>query len=467
MKVMIRNGGFSLVVVMVFIAVLSSLSIIAVKRGGLTSLSIYDGIKSKEAYYTAEAAFQHALFKISANKDWRGELTDQSFSGGTYSLKVSQANSIDDVTITVSSSFGGMERTVVRVVPESKDAVFIIRAFAGTGGSGDQGDNGPAVDAKLSGPIGVSKNTAGDVFIADAGNNKTRYVPATSKNIYSFAGSGTNGGYNCNDCDPMIAYLNKPNGIYADNAGNVYIADTVNHLVRKVIAGGNIIDIAGTPNSSGFSGDGGLATNAKLYNPTDVAVDSSGNVYIVDSQNCRIRRVDAATKIITTYAGTNGCGFTGDGGPAVNAKLNKPIGLDIDAQGNIYIADTENHKIRKVDSVTKKITTIAGTTIGFAGDGGLATKARLNKPRDVAVNRFASVYIGDTINCRVRKIDPATGVITTVVGTGSTGNTGDGGLATEATLGSPESITAFDDVDGHLIISDPKYNRVREVTSEY
>ncbi len=462
-----NQQGFSLIFVIVFIAMLSSLAIIAVKMGGLRALSMYNDTKARQAYYIAEAAYQHALFKINQDKNWRGDLLDQPFAGGTYSVNVSQTSLIDDITITAVGSVGGTERTIVRIIlpPEKR---FIIVAFAGTGSQGWGGNNGPALNAQFNRPRGIHKSSDGNVYIADTGNHEIRYVDAVSKNIYGFAGVGTQSGYNCNDCSPTSALLDTPEGVYIDTSGNVYIADTDNHIVRKVIAGGNIVNVAGTPGSGGFSGDGGAATSARLREPRDVVLDGNGNSYIADTRNCRIRRVDGVTSVITTYAGTGTCGFNGDGIAATSTQFNRPRGLSFDVAGNLYVADRDNRRIRKIDKITGIVTTVAGTgSAGSGGDGGPAVSAQLNNPQGVAVNQFGTMYIADTNNNSIRKVDPVSGIITTHAGTGTPGNAGDNGYAVDAQLNRPSRVTAFDDVDGHILISDTNNNRVREVTNAY
>lgn len=467
MKYIIKQEGFSLVIVMVFIALLSSLAIIAVRMSGFTVTSIYGEENAKQAYYIAEAAYQDALFRLNQNTAWRGNLNNQPFAGGSYSLDVSQANPIDDLTITAVGSVGGTDRTIVRVIPPPVKP-FIIVAYAGTGVAGSSGDSGAALSATLNKPRGLSKNTAGNVYIADTGNHYIRYVDVVLRKIYYFAGKKGQSGYTCDNCNPATAKMNSPEGLFIDLTGNVFFADTGNHIVRKIIAGGNIVTIAGIATSSGFTGDSGLATNAKLNSPRDVIVDTIGNVYIADTSNCRIRKVAAVTAIITTFAGTGSCGLLGDGGLATNARINRPRGLAFDTTGgNMYFADTSNNRIRKINMITKIITTVAGTSGGFAGDGGLATIAKLNQPQGVAINQFGAIYIADTGNNRIRKVDPATGNISTHAGIGTAGSTGDGGVATAAQLNAPARLIAYDDVDGHLLISDTNNNRVREVTSVY
>ncbi|MDP3261205.1 MAG: RHS repeat-associated core domain-containing protein [Thermodesulfovibrionales bacterium] len=247
-------------------------------------------------------------------------------------------------------------------------------------------------------------------------------------------------------------------GITVDNAGSIYAADPQNHLIWKTewsswwpetVAGGR----------SGFSGDGGPATEAGLYYPYVVAVDSTGNIYIADYSNQRIRKVDTSG-IITTVAGNGQLGFSGDGGPATQAMLNGPYGLAVDNAGNIYIVDYYNYRIRKVDT-GGIITTVAGNgQRGFSGDGGPAIQAKLNNPHSVEVDSLGNIYIADYGNNRIRKIDTS-GIITTVAGNGQQGFSGDGTLATQAKLGYPTDI-AVDSV-GNIYFIDNTNNRIRKV----
>ena len=239
------------------------------------------------------------------------------------------------------------------------------------------------------------------------------------------------------DGGPAVeAELYNPAGVAVDGVGNLYIADARNNGIRKVDSTGTITTIAGT-GESGFSGDGGPAVEAELRRPYGVAVDSAGDVYIADVGNQRIRKI-YSTGTITTIAGSGeyGFGFSGDGGPAVEAELRRPYGVAVDSAGNVYIADSIDHRIRKVDP-TGTITTIAGTgEFGFSGDGGPAVEAELRSPYGVAVDSAGDVYIADVGNQRIRKVD-STGTITTIAGTGEFGFSGDGGPAVEAELRSP------------------------------
>ena len=335
------------------------------------------------------------------------------------------------------------------------DAYWTITTFAGRPVFVD---GGPAVEAELYNPSGVAVDGAGNLYIADTFNHRIRKVDSTGT-ITTIAGTGELGF--SGDGGPAVeAELYNPYGVAVDGAGNLYIADTFNHRIRKVDSSGVITTIAGT-GERGFSGDEGPAVEAWLYNPYGVAVDGAGNLYIADTDNHRIRKVDS-TGTITTVAGTGERGFGGDGGPATAAQLAPPAGVAVDGAGNLYIADRGNHRIRKVDS-TGTITTVAGTgERGFGGDGGPATAARLTFPRGVAVDSAGNLYIVDRGNHRIRKVDSA-GVITTVAGTGERDFSGDGGPAVEAELYYPLGVAV--DEAGNLYIADTDNHRIRKVDS--
>ncbi len=338
------------------------------------------------------------------------------------------------------------------------DSSGIITTIAGTGDFGFGGDGGPAIEAQLGGgPFSVTTDGAGNVYIADQSNHRIRKVDSSGV-ITTIAGNGVVG-----DGGPAVeAQLRSPYGVAVDSVGNVYIADLSNYRIRKVDSLGVITTIAGTGAGQRFSGDGGPATAARLASPYGVAVDGAGNVYIADSNNQRIRKVDSSG-IITTIAGTGaGQRFSGDGGPATAARLASPGGVAVDGAGNVYIADSNNQRIRKVDS-SGIITTIAGTGVQeFGGDGGPAVEAQLRSPRGVAVDGAGNVYIADYSNYRIRKVD-SLGIITTIAGTGVRGFGGDGGPAVEAQLGFPTGVTT--DGDGNVYIADGSNYRIRKVDS--
>jgi sugar lactone lactonase YvrE len=251
--------------------------------------------------------------------------------------------------------------------------------------------------------------------------------------------------------------LDEPTGLVFDSAGNLYIADTDENVVREISAAGVISTVAGS-GTQGFSGDGGPATSAQLDSPTGVAVDASGNLYIADTLNHRIREVSAGT--ITTVAGTGTAGYSGDGGPATAAELDQPTALAVDSQGNIYIADTNNNRIREISG--GNIKTAAGTgQQGFSGDGGQATAAALDSPTGVAVDAGSNIYIGDTGNQRVRMVASASGVISTIAGTGARGFTADGPALTAA-LSDPSGIAV--DSSGTVYVADSNNERIRAIS---
>jgi uncharacterized protein (TIGR03437 family) len=283
-------------------------------------------------------------------------------------------------------------------------------------------------------------------------------------NISTFAGQDGVAGFTGDNVKAINSELASPCGVAVDSAGNVYIADTNNNAIRKVATGTGIITtVAGTAGASGYGGDGSGALSAALFKPSSVVFDSAGNMYIADSGNNVIRKVTASTGIISTYAGDfNTSGYTGDGGPAtkVGVGLNNPVAVALDVAGNLYIADSENDAIRKVTATSGIITTIAGNgTPGFSGDGGRAVFAQLSHPRGVAVDAAGNVYIADTFNSRIRVVAP-NGTINTVAGTGTLGYSGDGGLATAAQLNFPDGLS-FDSA-GNLYIADNGNNVIRE-----
>jgi sugar lactone lactonase YvrE len=364
------------------------------------------------------------------------------------------AKALGTATIYVTTSDQGKSAgCLVSVAP-------VITTVAGTGSAGFSGDGGQATSAKVMSPFGVAADTHGNIFIADTFNSRVRKVAADGI-ITTFAGDGSAGPYPSGDGDAaVLASLFDPMDVAVDSGGNVFIADTYNNCIRKVDTGGIITTVAGT-GISGFSGDGGAATLAQLSCPYGVAVDAAGNLFISDLLNNRIRKVDASG-IITTMAGNGVQGFSGDGGSAISAELYFPFGIDVDSSGNIYFSDSDNERVRKV-SPGGIITTIAGDgTAGYLGDGGPGTSARLDSPNGLSVDSLGNVYVADEGNSRIRAIAPS-GIITTIAGSESAGFSGDGGPSTAAGLRQPGGVAA--DRLGNLYIADTYDYRIRKLSS--
>lgn len=335
----------------------------------------------------------------------------------------------------------------------------IITTYAGTGTLGYSGDGGPATAATMQLQFRVSTSPTG-VYIGD-GNNVIRKVDLSGV-IHTVAGTGAYG-YTGDGGPATAATFYVVYKAVENSVGDLYITDVVNDVIRKVDhTTGNISTFAGT-GATGYSGDGGPAAAATFNQPISVAVDASDNLYIADGLNNVVRKVDAGTGIISTVAGTGVAGYSGDGGAATAATLHTTMDVHIDNSGNLLIVDYANCAVRKVDAGTGIITTICGSGApGYSGDGGPATAATLNYPRQVAVDGCNNIFIADENNDVIREIDGTTGNIATVVGNGSWGYSGDGGLATAATLNYPEGVAV--DAAGNLYVSDHGNNAIREVT---
>ena len=342
-------------------------------------------------------------------------------------------------------------------------ATGIIKTIAGTGSAGYTGDGGNARYATFYNTKYVTISPAGDLYIHDFNNFVIRKVTATTNIINTFCGNNSMGYGGIPGPVSQVQFYH-PGHIAVDLHDNIYLADNYNHKVYRLDAAtGNISTVAGTGRQGLNHGDGGPATAANILAPVGVVTDLTGNFYFLD-RGIAVRKVDISTGIISTVAG-NGVqyGYSGDGGPATLAKINRASGLAFDRTGNLYIADKENNVIRKVDAATGTISTVAGNgTAGYSGDGGLATSATLNKPFSVTVDRWNNIYISDNANNVIRRVDAATGIITTAAGTGIGAYGGDGGPATAATIRYPYGLAT--DTAGNVFIADQFNQRVRKIT---
>jgi sugar lactone lactonase YvrE len=404
------------------------------------------------------------------------------------------------------------------VIRKITAATGIITRYAGTGSAGAGGDGGLATAAQINRPYSIAADATGNLYLSD--NNKIRFINAATGIINTVAGNGP-GGNTGDDGDASYASFSDPRYLAISRAGNLYIHDYNHYVIRKITAETNIISNYCGNYTRGTSGIGGPASEAQLYQFNNVTVDRPGNIYVTDINNHKVYRIDAATGIINTVAGTgiqglnhgnglpataanivapagvvtdtsgnfyfieNGMavrkvniatgiisrvaggiqyGYSGDGGPATSARLNQANGLALDLAGNLYISDRANYVIRKVSAATGIITTVAGSgTAGYSGDGGLATAATMNEPNGVTVDRLGNIYISEYFNSVIRRVDAITGIISTVAGiAGSAGFNGDNRPAVTATISFPAGITT--DIDGNVIFAGPSGARVRKIT---
>ena len=325
------------------------------------------------------------------------------------------------------------------------------------------GDGVVATSTSLFLPFGVTLDGAGDLYIADTYNSRIRRVDHATQIITTVAGDGV-AGFSGDGGAATAGHLNNPSSVALDSQGNIYIADTNNDAVRVVSASTGIITtVAGTPGQAGYSGDTGPATLAKLQGPNGLALDTNGNLYIADTANNVVREVNSLTGTIVTFAGTGRGAYTGDGRAATQATLNGPWGLAFSATDDLYIGDQTNNVIRKVSPLGIISTAVGNGLAGFSGDGNSATIARLNKPSNMAFDAAGDLYIADSGNNRIRKINPTTNFISTVAGDNNTNLGIDGQPANFAALYGPYAIAVDGNAD--IFIADVFHNRIREVPS--
>lgn len=334
----------------------------------------------------------------------------------------------------------------------------IITAFAGNGIQGFLGDGGNVDSAEFYFPYCSVFDDSGNLYISDAGNNRIREV-SPSGIIRTVVGTGTFG-YSGDGGLAIEAELRYPQGLAIDQYGNLFIADRFNNCIRKVTSSGIISTVVGN-DTLGYTGDGGPAIKAELCQPIGLAVDKNETIYITGECSSEVRKVDTSGNI-SAFAGGLDEGYNGDGGLATEANLNGPKGLAVDNSGNVFIADFENSCVREVNTAGIISTFAGNATFGDSGDGGLATEAMLGSPYGIALDKSGNLYITDVGDWRVRKVSTS-GIISTVAGNGVEGESGDGGPAIDAEIAQPYAIAV--DGGGSIYISDNFKNRIRRISA--
>ncbi len=333
-----------------------------------------------------------------------------------------------------------------------------ITTIAGNGTPGTSGDNGPATAALMHNPDGIAV-FGNNLYIGEVYSHRVRKIDLSTGIITAFAGTGVSG-YSGDGFAATNAQLSNVYGISVDSSGNLYITDQANYVVRKVNTAGIITTFAGS-GTYGFSGDNGPATAANISDVNGVTPDLHGNLFIADHNNYCVRKVDA-TGIITTIAGTpSTAGSSGDGGPASACTFRTLTDVSIDASGILYVSDYGNYKVRTIDLAGNVNTIVGDGFSGYTGNGGPATAAECSGTTRVWVDAEGNIFFDDAYNYVVRKIDPS-GIITVEVGSGTVGYSGDGGPATAARLGAVGPITG--DACGHLFICDYGNHCIRKVS---
>jgi DNA-binding beta-propeller fold protein YncE len=332
-----------------------------------------------------------------------------------------------------------------------------VTNLAGTGVAGFSGDGGPGPAGQTNNPYGLAVGPDGALYFCEIGNHRVRRLDLKSHQLSTVAGTGTKG-YSGDGGPALQASLNEPYEIRFDKAGNMFFVEMQNHIVRRVDGKTKTISTVAGTGSAGFGGDGGPAAKAQFRQPHSIAFDPEGKLLVCDIGNNRIRRIDLTSGVIDTYAGTGEKKPTPDGAPLTGTPLNGPRALDLDSKGNLYLALREGNTVHRIDSKAGKIYHLAGTgEKGYTGDGGPAKQAKLSGPKGIAYSSDGGVYIADTESHTIRRIDLKSGVITTVLGTGERGD-GPVGAPLQFKLNRPHGI--FVDKKGLIYVGDSESHRI-------
>jgi sugar lactone lactonase YvrE len=448
------DAGFSIVVVVTMILLLLVAGVATVSLVTQDSEMAVDRVQSGQAFYVAHAGLEYAIAKVASNPSWHG-LPRPGKTAGAGSFHVLPPDTLDErgrplpsgrLRIVAVGEVGrAMRELSVHVAPGSISTV--------AGGSREHAGWAPE---------GLALAPTGDLYVADARGHVVRRIEPVTGIVTVVAGTGEPGSSRDGD-RATAARLRGPRGLCVAASGDLLVADAEAHVVRKISAlTGAITTVAGA-GTAGSWGNGGPAVGAALHTPAGVAVSVEGDLFIAERGAHRVRLVLAHSGSIVTAAGSGGSGYAGDNGPATSARFHAPEGVALAPNGDLYVADTGNHVVRRVARATGIVTTVVGTGApGGAGDGGPATAAQLRGPRSLAFGPAGDLYIADTGNHRVRRVEMQSGIITTVAGTGAPGFSGDGGASSQARLHAPAGLAVSP--SGTYFLADQVNGRVRRVT---
>ena len=448
------DQGFSIVIVVTMILLLLVAGVATVSLVTQNAEMSVDRVQSGQAFYVANAGLEYAIAKLASNPAWTG-LPKPGKNAGAGSFWVLPPDTRDERGRPL--PYGRLRVVAVGAVGRAtrEISVHVAPGSIGTfvGGAADQVGWVPE---------GLAIAPTGDLYVTDSRAHVVRRVEPVTGIVTVVAGteeSGTSG----DGGRASEARLEAPRALCVAPGGDLLIADAEGHVVRRISAlTGNIATVAGV-GYPGTSGNGGPAIDASLHTPTSLATSAAGDLFIAERGSHRVRRVLAESGLIVPAAGSGASGYAGDNGPATSARFLSPEGVALAPNGDLYIADTGNHVVRRVAHATGIVTTVVGTGApGAAGDGGAATAALLRSPRGLAFSPAGDLYIADTGNHRVRRVERESGIITTVAGTGDPGFSGDGGAASEARLHSPSGLAVGP--SGAYFIADRVNGRVRQVT---